>query len=206
VGPDTVVLEAGAGPAVLGEVLRARAATYVALDLSLDNLVAARERIGEFAGVVGDLTALPIADNAFDGTAAIGCLEYVPDLEAAVGELCRVTAPGGFILASFANRDSPRRWWDEAVIHRLSRLRRRRRGEGGSVYRRRLTSRSEASELLGRGGANVERVELLNPGLIGYPLSRSAHIRRMEEGLARRSGAARARASELIVLARKRSG
>jgi SAM-dependent methyltransferase/uncharacterized protein YbaR (Trm112 family) len=206
VRPDSLVLEAGAGPAVLGEALRARAATYVALDLSLHNLLAARERIGEFHGVVGDLTALPVADHAFDGTVAIGCLEYVPDLEAAVGELCRATAPEGFILATFANANSPRRWWDEAVIHRLSRWRRRRRGEESSIYGRRLTSPVEATEMFERAGARVDRIERLNPGLIGYPLSASGHVRRAEEGLARRFGPARARASELIVLARKPKG
>lgn len=203
VGADSVVLEAGSGPAVLGETLRSTAGTYVALDLSLHNLLAARNRIGEFAGVVGDLTALPIADKAFDGTLAIGCLEYVPDLEAAVNELCRATTPGGFILATFANADSPRRRWDEAVTHRVSRLRRRRRGEGRSIYRRQLISDRRATELLERGGALVERIEPLNPGLLGYPLSRSGRVHRAEERLASRFAPVRARASELLVLARK---
>lgn len=203
VHPGAAVLEAGAGPAVLADALAANTGRYVALDLSLENLVAARRRIGEFAGVVGDLAALPVRDEAFDGTVAIGCLEYVQNMEAAVAELCRVTVPGGFILASFASSESPRRWWDEGVVHRASRMRQRARGRGRSVYERQLTSRARAGHLFLRGGALVERIEPLNPGLIGYPLSGSARVRQAEQRLARRFEPVRARASELLVLARK---
>ena len=201
VSGDSVVLEAGAGPAVLAEALEPMAGAYVALDLSIHNLLAARDRIGQFAGVVGDLTALPFTSDAFDGAVAIGCLEYVDDLETAIGELCRVTKPGGFVLMSFANAHSPRRWWDEAVTHRLSRLRRRRTH---AVYRRRLTSRRAATQMVERADGFVEGVEPLNPGLLGYPLSSSRRIQRAEEALARRLAPARVCASELIVLGRKR--
>lgn len=203
VSNESVVLEAGAGPAVLAEALEPMAGAYLALDLSLDNLLAARTRIGQFAGVVGDLTALPFANDAFDGVVAIGCLEYVGEVETAVAELCRVTKPGGFVLMTFANAHSPRRWWDEAVTHRLSRLRRRRTRP---VYRRRLTSRRAATKMVECADTVVERVEPLNPGLLGYPLSRSRRVQRAEEALARRVKPARLAASELIVLARKRGG
>src|SRR5207248_813222 len=84
VRPGADVLEAGAGPAVLAEPIRELTQRYVALDLSLDNLLAGRERAGDFAAVVGTLTALPFRDGAFDVVLAIGCLEYVPDLERAL--------------------------------------------------------------------------------------------------------------------------
>lgn len=202
VSSDSVVLEAGAGPAVLAEALEPMAGAYLALDLSIDNLLAARDRIGQFTGVVGDLTALPFANEAFDGAVAIGCLEYVGEVETAVAELCRVTKPGGFVLMTFANAHSPRRWWDEAVTHRLSRLRRRRTR---AVYRRRLTSRMAAMRMVERADTFVESLEPLNPGLLGYPLSSSLRIQRAEEALARRFAPARLSASELIVLGRKRS-
>ena len=62
---------------------------------------------------------------------------------------------------TFANARSPRRWWDEAVTHRLSRLRRRRTH---SVYQRRLTTRKAATKMVERAGATVESVEAVNPG------------------------------------------
>jgi SAM-dependent methyltransferase len=200
VSRDSVVLEAGAGPAVLAEVLEPRVSAYVALDLSLDNLLAARDRIGPFAGVIGDLTALPFADGVFDGTVAVGCLEYVDEVDTAVAELCRVTKPGGFVLMSFANARSPRRGWDEAVTNRLSRMRRRRTR---SVYRRRLTTSTAAARMVEGAGATVERVEPFNPGLLGYPLSGLRAVQRVEDALGRRFEPVRRCASELIVLARR---
>lgn len=50
--------------------------------------------------VLGDATALPFPDNAFDACRADRTLQHVADLETAVAEIARVTRPGGRIVAS----------------------------------------------------------------------------------------------------------
>ncbi|MDQ1467931.1 MAG: hypothetical protein QOH10_2346 [Actinomycetota bacterium] len=42
--------------------------------------------------------ALPYRDGAFDTVVTVSTLEFVPDVAAAVGELVRVTAPGGRLV------------------------------------------------------------------------------------------------------------
>jgi ubiquinone/menaquinone biosynthesis C-methylase UbiE len=44
------------------------------------------------------MTALPLADDSFDGAYATESLEHAVDVEAAVAELCRIVKPGGRIL------------------------------------------------------------------------------------------------------------
>jgi SAM-dependent methyltransferase len=45
-----------------------------------------------------DVTRLDLPDHAFDAVMCSHVLEHVPDDAAAMGELCRVTAPGGWCL------------------------------------------------------------------------------------------------------------
>jgi SAM-dependent methyltransferase len=200
---DMSVLEAGAGPAVFGEHIRRITASYVAVDLSLDNLRAGRERLGDVDAVVGDITTLPFRADVFDAVLAIGCLEYIPRMGRAIHELCRVTTPGGFVLASFANRSSPARWWNELVVHRLSRAMYSRRRGGNAAYRRHLSAIRFIDAAFERAGARIELVRYLNPGLIGYPLSGIGRIRSAEERLVERAPMLQRLCSEFVIVARK---
>jgi ubiquinone/menaquinone biosynthesis C-methylase UbiE len=195
--PGDTVLDAGAGPAVLAEPARSLGLAYVALDLSLDNLRAGRTRIGDLDAVVGDLTAIPVKTGAVDGAVAIGSLEYVPNLAAAVAELCRVVRPGGFLVATFANARSPRRRWDETVVAPAIRLRAALRGTSGSTYRRYLSEVGTVTKILDRGGADVREVRYVTAGLVGYPLSQLALARRLDFPERLRS--------EFVVVARRRT-
>lgn len=197
----TKILEAGAGPAVLADDIRRLTPGYVALDLSWENLLAGRQRVGEIDAVVGDLTAIPIKDDVFDGVVAVGCLEYVVHTELALRELTRVTKPGGFILATFANRRSPRRWWDELVVHRLAHAKRTIAGQAGQSYRRHLHAAGSAERLFEASGARITDLLYLNPGLVGYPLSEAPLVRRAQEELMRRIPPLRRTASELLAVA-----
>src|SRR5690554_5611043 len=53
------VLDAGAGPAVLYEMITRFGGGYFASDISIDNIMAAHKRIGDFNGVVADTCRLP---------------------------------------------------------------------------------------------------------------------------------------------------
>jgi len=67
------------------------------IDLSAGMLAAARQR-SDAALVVGDAASLPLSCGVADVTLAMHMLYHVPDREAAVGELRRITRDGGRVL------------------------------------------------------------------------------------------------------------
>lgn len=98
--PGQRLLDAGCG---LGEVARdlaglvAPGGSVLALDASTTVLQAARQRHDGSAVsyVQGDLAALDLPDDAFDGVRAERVLQHLTDPDRAVAELVRVTRPGG---------------------------------------------------------------------------------------------------------------
>lgn len=94
------LLDVGCG---LGEIARELGArvgpsgSVVATDLSERMIDHARQRHdgGPVTYAVGDITALQYPDCHFDGTRTERVLQHVPDPDAAVRELMRVTKPGG---------------------------------------------------------------------------------------------------------------
>jgi SAM-dependent methyltransferase len=198
-----LVADVGSGPAVFAEPIQALGAAYVAIDLSLHNLLAARRRLAHFDAVVGSVTDLPVRDEAFDLVLCIGCLEYVTRPQRALAELLRVTRGGGYLLMSFANSHSPRRWWEEGAVHRAARLRSRllRRPDG---YRRSLAAPAKAMSLVTDSGGKVELIEYLGQGLFGYPLSEWRWSRDLAAKLQDRSDALAKRSSEFLLLASRR--
>jgi ubiquinone/menaquinone biosynthesis C-methylase UbiE len=71
----------------------------VALDYSAATLAAARARHdgGDIRYVTGDISALDLPDDSFDGVWCERVLQHVADADVAIGELIRVTRPGGRI-------------------------------------------------------------------------------------------------------------
>lgn len=57
---------------------------------------------GKVGATVGRLEAMPYATASFDVTLAMGALEYT-EVRAAVGELSRVTRPGGLVIVTMLN-------------------------------------------------------------------------------------------------------
>ena len=80
-------------------------AHIVGLELSLPMLFRAREKIEgyPFHMVLGDMKNLPFADNAFDKSISVTAIEFIKDARRAVGELFRVTEPGGCIVVATLN-------------------------------------------------------------------------------------------------------
>ena len=98
--PGQCLLDAGCGA---GDVARDLAAAVapggevVALDYSAATLAAARRRHdgGAIRYLTGNVSALDLPDDSFDGVWCERVLQHVDDADAAIGELIRVTKPGG---------------------------------------------------------------------------------------------------------------
>jgi SAM-dependent methyltransferase len=110
------LLDAGCGTLVsTAKVHAASGRPTVLVDLSLDMLVAGRDRIRALTGGVpdhlcflqADLNTLPFRKQAFGAVLNPGMLHLFADFESVTAELARVTAPGGAIFLSSLVND---RW------------------------------------------------------------------------------------------------
>jgi len=106
----TTVADVGCGNGLyLAELARRGfAGRVVGADLSIGMLTAARQRVDHplsLALAGADATALPFHDAAVDLTLAMHMLYHVPDPSAAVGELRRVTKPGGRVVIGLNGTD-----------------------------------------------------------------------------------------------------
>ncbi len=106
------VLEVGSGAGQCSRWVRARGGRGVGLDLSHRQLQHSR-RLDESTGlsvpsVRATATALPFRDACFDAVfSSFGALQFVADLDEAIGEVARVLRPGGRFAFSITH---PTRW------------------------------------------------------------------------------------------------
>ena len=203
VEPGMLVADIGAGPGVFAELVGGLDAGYVAVDLSIDNLLAAQKRVPGLHAVAATATSLPLRDALFDLVLATGCLEYIEGQQLAIDELLRVAKPGGYVVVSFANALSPRRWWDEGVVHPLRRVVKRCMGKD-DIYVRRLTRPAGAIHGVRRAGGEIRSICYLGQGLVGYPLSTFPYVRRRTVDAERPPGPRLAKlAAEFVIVARR---
>jgi arsenite methyltransferase len=84
-----------------------------AIDISADQISAARERCAGFGWVqcqIGNLLELPYQDGEFDAVYTVQVLEYAPDLGRALREIRRVLRSGGRFINVSTN-------WSSCVWH-----------------------------------------------------------------------------------------
>ena len=94
-------LEAACGPGVVARTLAPRAGTVHGVDLTPAMVELARREaagLGNATFSVGDATALPDPDGAYDGAIARFTLHHVPVPARLVEELARVVRPGGAVV------------------------------------------------------------------------------------------------------------
>ncbi|SDK25310.1 class I SAM-dependent methyltransferase [Natronorubrum texcoconense] len=96
------ILDVGCGPGI--PVLRklSAEATALGVDLSREQLDLAAANVPEAARVQGEMTRLPVRDDACDAATAFHSLIHVPleDHGTAIDEFARVLRPGGRVLLS----------------------------------------------------------------------------------------------------------
>ena len=144
------VLEAGCGTGLLLSRIDCVAEEAVGVDLSRGMLQHARSR--GLSVVQGSVTALPFDDASFDTVCSFKVLAHVPDIDAALRELSRVTRPGGHLVLEFYNRWSLRYLARLPPAHAVSARR-----------TRRATSRpagTHRGEILGRLPSELTPVEV----------------------------------------------
>lgn len=98
VGQGTRFLDAGCGGGGASVLARERSATVSGLDAAESLIRIARERVpnGDFHR--GDIEDLPFTDGAFDVVIAANSIQFTSDPMAALRELRRVCASGGFVV------------------------------------------------------------------------------------------------------------
>jgi SAM-dependent methyltransferase len=122
VGQGDRVLDVGSGTGALSLAASAVASVRVTgIERSADYVRYAQERADSDRTrfEVGDATALPFADNAFDRTLSMLVLNFVPEPAVALDQMMRVTRPGGVVAAAVWDYGDGmgmlRTFWDEAV-------------------------------------------------------------------------------------------
>jgi SAM-dependent methyltransferase len=123
VGAEARWCDVGCGTGALTEtILRQHDRALVAgLDRSAGYVAHARAHLQEprVRLAIGDATALPWKDEAFDATVSGLVLNFLPDAGVAVREMLRVTKPGGTVAAYVwdysGGMEMMRHFWDAAV-------------------------------------------------------------------------------------------
>jgi ubiquinone/menaquinone biosynthesis C-methylase UbiE len=103
------ILDAGCGTGIFTLDVLAAGAQVVGLELSLPMLLRAGRKLEGhlFHMVRGDMKKLPFDVNTFDKTISVTAIEFIADAKTAIGELFRVTKPGGCIVVATLNSLSP---------------------------------------------------------------------------------------------------
>jgi SAM-dependent methyltransferase len=115
------LLDVGCGTgSVAGAALSlAPAASITGIDLSAEYVARARASIPGARFEVADAQALPFAGRTFDRALSLLVINFVPAPAKALGEMIRVTRPGGTVAAAVwdygEGMEMLRVFWDEAV-------------------------------------------------------------------------------------------
>jgi ubiquinone/menaquinone biosynthesis C-methylase UbiE len=130
--PGGAVLDAGCGPGVLvDELVRGAKCEFWGVDASRQMVSRATERYAGWPRVhfaVGRVEDLDFPSESFDAVLSMGVLEYLADTVSAVTEMYRVLKPGGTLIVTLPNAQSPFRIWQrrvwQPILRRLSMLNR----------------------------------------------------------------------------------
>jgi SAM-dependent methyltransferase len=101
VQPGMRALDVGCGPGALTAVLAERlgAPNVRAVDPSEPFVEACRARVSQVEVAVASAEALPFADDEFDAVLSQLVVNFMDDAETGVGEMARVTRPGGIVAS-----------------------------------------------------------------------------------------------------------
>ena len=121
-----IVADVGCGKGRFARIVKERnpQALVVGIDIAEAML---RSVPSNVAPCAGSLTGIPLATGSCDAAYATESLEHAVDIEAAIGELCRILKPGGRLAIIDKNRDhwgrfeTPEweKWFGQRELERL---------------------------------------------------------------------------------------
>ncbi len=116
---DAAVLDVGCGPGALTEELAARTSDVSPIDPSASFVEACSERVPAADVRHGTAADLPWDDDTFDYVVSQLVLNFLPDADAGLREMCRVARPGAVVAActwDYRGRmEMLRNFWDAAL-------------------------------------------------------------------------------------------
>jgi 2-polyprenyl-6-hydroxyphenyl methylase/3-demethylubiquinone-9 3-methyltransferase len=119
-GPAAVLVDVGCGAGLLAPHLAGKGYRHVGVDLVRSALaLAARHGVRP---VQADVAALPLPTGCADVVVAGEVFEHVVDLDAAVGEVCRVLRPGGLLVLDTLNATALSRFLTVTLAERFPRV------------------------------------------------------------------------------------
>lgn len=174
------VLEAGVGAGGLAATLAQTGLRVVGLDgsarmLELTAETARADGVSDrVAPVRGDVAALPFGPDTFPVVVALGLLPWVDDPARVVGELSRVTRPGGYLVVTADNSKGLSRRLDPRVSPGLARLRRAINAVLGRPTHRPVSARGQTAGELARmvASAGLELVDMRTLGFGPFTFAR----------------------------------
>lgn len=127
--PGGKVLDVGCGPGVtVDPLVRERGCEWWGVDVSERMIEDGRRRYGSDPRVhfsVGDIERLSFEDRFFDAILCVGVVEYLASDQIAIREMLRVLKPGGTLIVTLPNAQSPFRIWNRRVWNHIARPLRR---------------------------------------------------------------------------------
>lgn len=130
--PGGRVLDVGCGPGVFVDEFLKRGCTYFGIDHSSQMIAQCRTRFGSVPAAhfsVGSAETTGVCSESMDAVVCIGVLERHGDNERLLAELVRVLKPGGTLILTHSNVQSPFFLWQDFVyrpvgagLHRLAAL------------------------------------------------------------------------------------
>lgn len=113
------VLDVGCGPGVMvDDLVQGAQCEFWGVDLSPRMIHRANQRYADWPRVhfsVGSVENLDFPPESFDAVLSMGVLEYLPDAAPAISEMYRVLKPGGTLIVTLPNAQSPFRIWQRLV-------------------------------------------------------------------------------------------
>jgi ubiquinone/menaquinone biosynthesis C-methylase UbiE len=222
--PDARVLDVGCGTGIATVALAVRGLTVDALDPCEAMVEATRKRAvaakaqSRITTRLGDVHAMPFADNTFSLVVALGVLPWLPELGKPLWEMARVIRPGGHMVVNVdslwqlrqaldplrtALLQHPKKWLRDAL--------RRWFGQSGarsyqtSIRALRLALAAEGFEILQGVALGFGPFTFFDREIL--PRSTGLKLHHRLQALANRSAPIlRSTGSQYIVLAQKRDG
>ncbi|HMT27818.1 MAG TPA: methyltransferase domain-containing protein [Bacteroidia bacterium] len=196
-------LDAGAGPGVLGEIVKENRGNYFASDISFHNIASSRKRLGNLPGVVADTCALPFLAGSFDFVFSIGSIEYIHDFPRALRELCRVSKPNGVIVFTIVSNHSPANWLNDRIFYPFKKKKMQRKGE--PIYKRYFSSLSQITAILAKDNFEVIKHHYITPGILDNQLKKINFLNKLERKLIKKFNFLARTNKEIVIVARLQS-